>query len=220
MISSLSQSILNSFIEQRIISEEDKNIYAYGAELAISYLLNLLAMVTISFFMNMLIECIVFLMIFVPLKGYTGGYHASNYKICFVISCLTVTTVLFATKYVSMQTNQFILFLTMITAGIFIYILGPIEDKNKPLTKNEYVHYRGKIKFIIVIEFILAVIMNSLGFYKILFIFCSSFVITLGLSLLGYIKNADNPDKDDITKIDPNKDVEQAINVNLLDGTN
>jgi accessory gene regulator B len=192
MISSLSQSILNSFIEQRIISEEDRNIYEYGAEIAISYFLNLLAIVTISFFMNMLIECIVFLIIFVPLKGYTGGYHASNYKICFVISCLTVTAVLFATKYVSMQISQFILILTMIIAGVSIYILGPIEDKNKPITEKESIHYKGKIKSILIIEFILAIIMNSVGLHKILFIFCSSFVITLGLSLIGYIKNRTN----------------------------
>ncbi|MBP1925460.1 accessory gene regulator B [Sedimentibacter acidaminivorans] len=192
MISSLSQSILNGFIEQRIISEEDRNIYEYGIEIAISYLLNFLTMITISFFMNMLIECIVFLIIFVPLKGYTGGYHAPNYIICFVISCLTVTAVLFATKYTSMQINQFILLLTMIMAGVSIYILGPIEDKNKPLTKNEYVHFRAKIKIILIIEFILAIIMNIVGLHRILFIFCSSFVITLGLSLIGYIKNRIN----------------------------
>ncbi len=192
MISSISQSILNSFIEQNIISEEDKSIYAYGAEIAISYLLNLITMVIISAFMNMVAECIAFLIIFVPLKGYTGGYHASNYKICFVISCLTVTAVLFATKYVAVQTNQFILFLTMIAAGIFINILGPIEDKNKPLTENESICFRGKIKFIVLIEFILAVIIGSLGLHKILFVFCSSFVIIFGLSLMGYIKNRIN----------------------------
>lgn len=192
MIRSLSQGVLNSFIEQRIISEEDRNIYEYGAEIAISYFLNLLAIVTISFFMNMLIECIVFLIIFVPLKGYTGGYHASNYKICFVISCLTVTAVLFATKYASMQINQFILILTMIIAGVSIYILGPIEDKNKPITEKESIHYKSKIKSILIIEFILAIIVNSVGLHEILFIFYSSFVITLGLSLIGYIKNRIN----------------------------
>nr|WP_312576344.1 accessory gene regulator B family protein [Sedimentibacter sp.] len=192
MISSLSQSILNSFIEQRIISEEDKNIYAYGAEIAILYSINLLAMIIISAFMNMVAECITFLIIFVPLKGYTGGYHASNSKICFVISCLTVTAVLFITKYIAANADKFILFLIMAVAGILIYILGPIEDKNKPITKNESIHYKGKIKSILIIEFILAMIMNSVGLHRILFIFCSSFVITFILSSLGYIKNKIN----------------------------
>jgi len=192
MISSLSQNILNSFIEQRIIREEDRNIYAYGAELAISYLLNLLTIVVVSIFMNMLIECIAFLVIFVPLKGYTGGYHASNYKICFVISCLAVTVILFVTKYIAVQADRNTLFLIMTIIGVLICILGPIEDKNKPLTKNENTHFRHKIQFVLVIEYILAVIMSSFGQYKILFIFCSSFVITFGLSLLGYIKNKIN----------------------------
>lgn len=192
MIRLLSQSILNSFIDKSVINEEDKSIYAYGAEIAIAYLANLVAMIIIGAMMNMLIECIVFLIIFVPLKSYTGGYHASNYKICFVISCFTVAGVLLITKHVAVNTDEFVLFLIMAIVGILIYILGPIEDKNKPLAKNEYIHYKAKIKSILIIEFVLAVIMNSVGLHKILFIFCSSFAIAFGLSILGYLKNRIN----------------------------
>lgn len=192
MIKLLSQSILNSFIDESVTNEEDEEIYAYGTEIAVAYLVNLLAIIIIGAFMNMLLECIVFLIIFVPLRGYTGGYHASNYKICFVFSCLTVAAVLFVNKYAAANTDKFILFLIMAISGILIYILGPIEDKNKPITENQRIHYRSKIKFFLIIEFILAIIVNRVGFNSILFIFCSSYVVIFMLSLLGYIKNRIN----------------------------
>lgn len=192
MIKLLSQSILNSFIDKSVTNEEDEEIYAYGTEIAVAYLVNLLAIVIIGAFMNMLLECIVFLIIFVPLRGYTGGYHASNYKICFAVSCLTVAAVLLVTKYTAANTDKFILFSIMAIIGILIYILGPIEDKNKPITENQCIHYRSKIKFFLIIEFILAIIVNRVGFNSILFIFCSSYVVIFMLSLLGYVKNRIN----------------------------
>lgn len=192
MIKLLSQSVFNSFMDKSVINKEDEDIYAYGTEIAVSYLINLIAIIIIGALTNMLIECIVFLIIFVPLRSFAGGYHAPNYQICFVISCFIVTAVLLITKYTAVHTDEFILFSIIAIAGILIYILGPIEDKNKPLTEKENIHYKRKMKTILIIEFILAVIMNVAGLHNILFVFCSSFVIVLVLSLLGFIKNRIN----------------------------
>ena len=189
MIKLISQSIINNFVEKKVINQEDESIYAYGTEIAVAYILNLIAIFIIAAMMDMLIYCIIFIMIFVPLKSYTGGYHASNYKSCFILSCLIVTVVLFITKNVPFKIPTYILILTMALSGALVYIIGPIEDQNKSLTKIEFVYYKGKIKSIVIIELIVAVFISLFGFEKILFLFCCNFIIALGVSIAGVIKN-------------------------------
>jgi len=189
MIKSLSQNIINNFVEQKVINKDDESIYTYGAEIAASYLINLIAIFIIGFMMNMLVECVTFILIFIPLKSYTGGYHASNYKNCFILSCLIVSAVLYISKNVCFKVPDYIFILTMVISGALVYIIGPIEDKNKQIGKTEFVYYKGKIKLIVTIELILAIIISLFGFEKILFLFNCSFIIALGLSIAGIIKN-------------------------------
>lgn len=187
MISFLSSNLVRSFTELGVINKEDQNIYIYGAEVAIIYLMNFAAMIIISILLGMVKEFLIFMLIFIPLKSYTGGYHAPNYKICFFISCLVVTTVLIAAKYMTGYFDVVQLLTIIAISGIIIYKLGPIEDKNKPLTENDIVKYRGKILLIFIIEFMLAVLSGIMGLYDILFLFCCSYLVTLTVSSVGMI---------------------------------
>lgn len=189
MIKFLSQNLMNCVLKLNLIEKEDENLYAYGAELAISYILNLIAIIIIGAVMDMIFYTIAFLIIFIPLKSYSGGYHAPNYLICFIMSCITVVAVLYITKYGYGYVPNNILILIMAFMGMMIYILGPIEDKNKPLTESEYTHFKYKIKIILVAEFIIAFASSIIGFDKMVFIFFCNFIVTLGVSSAGLLKN-------------------------------
>ena len=68
-------------------SDTDKEeIYIYGLELIISTFFGLSSILLISCLLFCFTSGLVFISVFVPLRLFTGGYHAENYGKCFIIS--------------------------------------------------------------------------------------------------------------------------------------
>lgn len=71
-----------------------EEIYIYGLELIISTVLGLMSILLLSGLLSCLTSGFIFLSIFVPLRLFTGGYHASSYTKCFIISNISYLSVL------------------------------------------------------------------------------------------------------------------------------
>ena len=66
----------------------EKPIYVYGFCLFYSSCFIILSILTISSILNHIIDGIYFLLFFILLRTYTGGYHSNTYGGCFIISNL------------------------------------------------------------------------------------------------------------------------------------
>ena len=62
-----------------------KDVYVYGIEVFISNVLNVLAIFIISCLLSDVVMGLVFLLVFCPLRVFTGGYHAKTYGKCFMV---------------------------------------------------------------------------------------------------------------------------------------
>lgn len=83
MMQVLSKIILNYLIKQEVINNtsEDREFYQYGIEITISSLLNIILVVTLGTIFNAFFESLVFLLCFIIIRQFTGGYlpnHISN----------------------------------------------------------------------------------------------------------------------------------------------
>jgi accessory gene regulator B len=54
-------------------------MYQYGLEILISGLIGIINILIISILIHRLTQGIVFLIVFIVLREYTGGYHAESY---------------------------------------------------------------------------------------------------------------------------------------------
>lgn len=93
MINYISKMITNFFLQQESISEDEKEIYQYGVEITISSILNILFVLLLSILFRSLLSGIVFLMCFIYVRRYTGGYHAETYFRCNSALCITYIVV-------------------------------------------------------------------------------------------------------------------------------
>lgn len=84
----------------------------------------------------MLLYSLLYYIIFVFLRLYTGGFHANTYLMCNLVYLVITVSVLGISK-VAIVTNKYplIVHILIILTSVFTVIwLAPIENKNKPLS--------------------------------------------------------------------------------------
>lgn len=183
----LVKKVTNYFIINGIIKEEDKEIYSYGLHQGLLIVINILTTIAIGFLFAMVVESILFMIAYIPLRSYAGGYHAKTELRCYFLSTILIVLALLLMKFIPIR-EYIILGITGIS-GLIIYILAPVEDRNKPLDQIEYKMYRKKSRNILAIEILSLLVFYLLGFKKIsLIISISIFILSLMLVMGKVIK--------------------------------
>lgn len=131
----LSEILTDKLISMQIINVEEKDIYSYGFKQGLLLLLNMITIIMIGFFFNMIWQSVIFMVAYSILRVYAGGYHASTPFRCYLFSVVMITAVLWLIKLI--HWNGFICFLITIASGIIILLMAPVEDANKPLDHVE-----------------------------------------------------------------------------------
>lgn len=187
MFHKVSDTIASKFVEKSIIQETDKSIYQFGLQQGFTIMLNLLTTLLIGIVFDMVLESFLFLFFYIPIRSFAGGFHAKTANRCYVYSIFMIITVVLAIKYCPLQ--YFICNFLSFVGSIGIVILAPVEDKNKPLDKEEQFLYRKIVRIILLIQVLLQLIFEFLNWKTC--VMCISFsLISLGVMLMiGMIKN-------------------------------
>lgn len=98
MIEFLSQKMMYFLIENNAIKKEEIEIYNYTFETVIAFLINIIFILLIGWIMNRFICTILFLVFYCPIRQFSGGYHAENYK-----SCLLTFVAIYILNYVILE---------------------------------------------------------------------------------------------------------------------
>lgn len=144
MINKLSSLISSKFVEHNIISKSVKDVYRYGIEITISSIIGFIITCLIGLLFRMLMQTMLFYVIFILLRSMTGGYHAKTYLKCnFIFSIITLFIVTFSKAAYEMQISFGILTLLFLPSiAIFIWI-APVENVNKPIKAEKRVYWKS-----------------------------------------------------------------------------
>lgn len=140
---SLSQRFVEFMLENKIIPEQDKEIYRFGFVLMLWIILNILTLLFIGACFNMIGESIVFVLCSLMIRSYSGGFHSDNPIVCYLISVLATILMLFVIKS-GMWSIPFSFILVALSIGIILRY-APVEHKNKPLEEIEQKIYRKRL---------------------------------------------------------------------------
>lgn len=138
MIKHISNKILNFIYRNCSLSDDMKEVYQYGIETIISSLLNIALIAVISLLVQDFISGIVYLIFFIPLRIYSGGYHATSYFRCNTAFVITFVLVFLIGTSLStvfknhIQIAEVILLLSFIPVLIF----SPVKNKHKKLSDS------------------------------------------------------------------------------------
>ena len=131
MLEYMSDKIARILVSQKIISDCDLDVYAYGLALLLSFFFNTVIMFIIGIITHRLVETILFLIVFVILRSFSGGYHADTFLKCMIITFSTYALVI----SLSAVKVSLIVYLAVLFAGFFIILVkAPIEHPNKEIS--------------------------------------------------------------------------------------
>lgn len=138
MIAKLSHIIADFFIRQKVVPEEQREVYEYGFELSISSVIGILIVLAIGFISRRFWESVVFYMVFCFTRLFTGGYHAPNHLLCKIIFTGALLAVL-VTDWLLKEIESYYWFVLHFYSLVVVCWLAPIENTNKELTKRQKV---------------------------------------------------------------------------------
>ncbi|NFA59768.1 accessory gene regulator B family protein [Clostridium sporogenes] len=187
MVLSISEKIVDKLIDGNIIESEDKDLYTYGFHQGFLIIFNILTAIAIGLLFKMVWESLVFLMAYIPLRSYAGGYHARTPLRCYMFSLIIIIMVLLGIKFI--YWNSIICIIVTFCTASIIFALQPVEDENKPLDKKERVVYKKRTKSILLVLIGIGLVFWFFDNEQIsITIIMALFVITFML-ILGKIKN-------------------------------
>lgn len=138
MICQISEKILKFTSEHLDISPEMKDIYQYGIEITISSMLNVTLVLLCSLVLGNILAGLLYLFIFIFLRSFTGGYHATTYFRCNLTIVLTFIITFFAYNIISgCQLSIYICGTLALVSLIPIILFSPVPNKHKPLSDKQ-----------------------------------------------------------------------------------
>lgn len=163
MISNITNHVVQNLLQANIIHRDDIEVYEYGIETFLSDVLNLITIAIIGILMGQLWECLLFQIIFISLRSWAGGYHASSELKCWILSnAMVVGALLLSRRLPAWFISGRGLCLLLAAAGV-ILILAPVENENNPLSSDEIRCYECRVRIIVLISVLSSIYLYCLS---------------------------------------------------------
>lgn len=165
MLQELSLHIADHLIQTHDIDQSEKDIYVFGLETMFMYAASFISTLFLAVLMKQPGECLVFMLLFHPLRSKAGGYHASTPLRCYLLSNSVAALSLMFIKYLSGAAPVVSGVLLFTAAAIVILILAPVEHENKPLDPEERKVYGRRARIVLMTEACFCFLCGWLSWY-------------------------------------------------------
>lgn len=142
MLDKMSSMCTCVLLKRNIINESKTSIFIYGFEFFFSTVLSLISMLLISIAFQMTKEGIIFILFFMPIRMSAGGYHASSFGRCFILTNTIFILYLLLCKLIVPVLNIYLCIIITAVTLIYICINAPIVNINHPITlKRQHINH-------------------------------------------------------------------------------
>lgn len=182
----LASNLTEYLIHKKVILQERRNIYQFGFQVGLEVILNTVISILIAVACKMELECIIFFLVFIPLRAYAGGLHLDSYIKCMVCSCLSLLLILLIVKYINIDG---ILMMGIVAFSIIIIkAIRPVEHINRPVSRKKYKEFAKKLNITLMTLTVLSIVLFVLEINRILFTVAVTMLFMAIILFLGKIK--------------------------------
>lgn len=187
MLSRISDKITDILVENKIISFEEREIYRFGVRQSIVLLLNFFTILIIGLIYGMLVDIFVYIIAYIPLRSYAGGFHAKTHMRCYCFSVMILNAVLLIIKFSLLPASTY--YILTAFSVLMVFFFAPVEDENKPLDNIEVVIYRRRSRIILLFEIICLAVAYYTEYFKIAHSISLALATIVFLLLIGKLKS-------------------------------
>ena len=176
MIEKIVDKIINKQLEEKTISKEDINIYRYGYTLVCEVFINIIIAIIIATILKEWILVVLFLIIYIPLRSYCGGWHADKLWKCTIYSNLILVLLIISNEYAIRMVTGIIFLIVFIVCALPIFYMAPVDTESKPISIDEKKVYKKKIKIIVLLHFFIVAAMLFVDRNKIMYVIVFAYI--------------------------------------------
>lgn len=191
--------IVQFMLKHGIIEAEDAEIYQFGFNQLMFIAINLTTTVIIGIVFSMLFESVIFLVSYMVVRVYAGGYHAKTQFRCYIISSIFIVLALMGVEYIIWEGFASIIAITI--ASMVIFKLSPVETKNKPLDEIETKIYKAKSRQRIVGIYVLCIAAKFLAYEEVFKSMSMAIIILSIVLLIGQQINRHQKKEEDLISV-------------------
>lgn len=159
MYEKLAKKTTTLLINKEIINLNDREIYEYSFEVIISDIMYLFIAITTALITNTMIEEFIFLIGFLSIRKYAGGFHANTYTMCHFLSWINQLAMIFLLNATPSEiVSYFIVGLSGISI-VVVYIFAPIQNENREFSSEERNRFKINSRVSVIIVILLAYIL-------------------------------------------------------------
>ena len=153
-----SSKLIEFFVSNDLIKNEDKEIYKYAVNIILSSLIHIATVMIIGLCFNLFIESLVFYFSFIAIRKFAGGYHAKTPVRCYLFSFASNIIILCLVKWLSSINTLFIFIFIIfeLLCVVLIILMSPLDTENNPLNSYEKKWYKTLAVLISVCIFIIS----------------------------------------------------------------
>lgn len=183
----ITQKIEHRFLSNKYVPPDKRDIYLYGFRLIVSDIINFSLVLLLGTILNSTVNAIIFLLLLLFVRRYTGGFHAKTFTVCRLCMILSFPSVLLLSHYQQMLKHQFIWILVInIFCVAVISVFAPVEHSNKPLNEKLIRCNKKKAVLSSILVSVLSLVLHKFGHQEGVFISNTLLLIVI-LMFIGII---------------------------------
>lgn len=149
MLQLISRRMTGALLNRQIIEENDTELYQYGFELLFSTAFCVLAILGYSLIFSDILGGVFFLLFFMPLRCYAGGFHAPTYGLCFLCSSVCFFIVMALAVATPSDYYAPLSVIILFFSDVYIFFSVPAENKYRKLSEKKKIKYRKNARVIL-----------------------------------------------------------------------
>ncbi|HHU89594.1 MAG TPA: accessory gene regulator B family protein [Clostridiaceae bacterium] len=161
MLQKFSEQFTDFLLMKGIIESENREIYTYGFVALFSTAINTIIVLTIGIIAGIILESIFFVLMFGILRVYCGGYHAETHISCVLIFIGIYIAAMAIARLLPIEAQSVFSVFAGIISFFLIFLLAPIEHKNKPFIDDEEIKFRRMSRIIASVELMSILIITA-----------------------------------------------------------
>lgn len=144
MVQEIVEKIIEKQLKEKMITAEDANIYRYGYALVFEVLINIIMAVFIGIVSGDLVEILLFLGLYIPLRSFCGGWHADKVWKCTIYSNLILVVMALFDDYCVELFNTIILLSVFGICMVFVFFWRRLIQSQNQLHQRNAEYLREK----------------------------------------------------------------------------
>ena len=163
MTSIISEGIAKWLTRERVILNDDQQLYSYAVHSLFLGLLPVVIAVALGVFFGILYESFLMLLPFMLLRKFSGGFHFDSAKLCIVCSTVLIALALGLVKFLLSGRFLIPLLICVILSAISIFANSPIESSARKLSAKERTVFRLIARILVTVILLMFLLLFFLG---------------------------------------------------------